>query len=134
MKIVVDTYAWIEIFLGSGKGNKAREILAEAREVYTPDIVLAEVARKYFRERVEPQVVLDRLKKITEASDVTSISVEVAVESAKCFVELSERTETASLFDAMVLAVARVLEAKVVTGDKHFRNLPETLWIGESLS
>ena len=50
MKIVVDAYAWVEIFIGSERGNKAREILAKARETYTPDTVLAEVARKYLRE------------------------------------------------------------------------------------
>ena len=134
MRIVVDSYAWIELFIGSRKGSKAREILTEANEVYTPDFVLAEIARKYFREGADQQTILERLRKISESSDVTPISVESALESAKCYFELKEKSRKVgipapSLFDAMVLATARVLKAKVVTGDKHFKNLDETLWL-----
>jgi predicted nucleic acid-binding protein len=53
MKIVIDSYAWVEHFLGSKKGQKKKEILDNADEVYTPDFVLAEIARKYVREKVE---------------------------------------------------------------------------------
>jgi len=137
VRIVVDAYAWVEIFIGSRKGNRAREILAGARETYTPDVVMAEIARKYLREGVEQQVVIERLKIIAENSDVAPITGEVALESVKCYMELSEgaRREgvgAPSLFDAVVLATARVLKAKVVTGDEHFKNLPETMWIGNS--
>ena len=135
MRIVVDSYAWIELFIGSKKGSKARGIIIEAEEVYTPDFVLAEIARKYLREGVDQQTILERLRKISESSDVTSISVEAALESAKCYFELKEKSKEAgipspSLFDAMVLATARILKARVVTGDKHFKNLKETLWLG----
>jgi len=134
VRIVVDSYAWIEIFIGSSKGSKARDILVKAREVYTPDFVLAEIARKYLREGLDQQIVLARLREITEASDIIPINVESAVESAKCYLELREKSKKdripdPSLFDAMILATARILKAKVVTGDKHFKNLNETLWL-----
>ncbi|MGQ9691076.1 MAG: hypothetical protein ACUVQY_07445 [Thermoproteota archaeon] len=41
MRIVVDSYAWVELFIGSEKGRLVKEKLSEADEVYTPDIVLA---------------------------------------------------------------------------------------------
>ena len=80
-------------------------------------------------------MILERLKAIAETSHTAPISVEVALESAKCYMELSEKAKrvgirTPSLFDPMILATARVLKAKVITGDEHFKNLPETLWIG----
>ena len=130
MRIVVDSYAWIEIFIGSSKGSKARDLLVKAREVYTPDFVLAEIARKYLREGLDQQIVLARLKEITEASDIILINVE----SAKCYLEFREKSKKdripdPSLFDAMILATARILKAKVVTGDKHLKNLNETLWL-----
>ncbi|MDI6903893.1 MAG: PIN domain-containing protein [Candidatus Bathyarchaeia archaeon] len=132
---MIDTYAWIEIFIGSEKGNKARKILTETLEIHTPDIVLAEIARKYTREGIEQQVVLERLKTIVETSETTPINMEIALESAKCYIKLLEEAKkagitTPSLFDAIVLATAKVLKAKVITGDEHFSNLPETIWIG----
>ncbi|HIE18684.1 TPA: type II toxin-antitoxin system VapC family toxin [Candidatus Bathyarchaeota archaeon] len=135
VKIVVDSYAWIEVFIGSRKGMKAKELLIKAEEIYTPDTVMAEIARKYFREGNDEETILDRLRAITETSAVTSIDVETALESAKCCMELLERARkarmrTPSLFDAIVLATARRQEAKILTGDEHLRDLPETLWMG----
>jgi len=135
VKIVIDAYAWVEIFIGSKKGDKARENLMEADETYTPDVVMAEIARKYFREGVEEQTVLERLKTIEETSDIAPIDKDVALESGKCYMQLLEKAKTEelkppSLFDAIVLATARLLNAKVATGDEHFKGMPETLWIG----
>jgi hypothetical protein len=61
--------------------------------------------------------------------------MEIALESDKCYIKLLEEAKkagitTPSLFDATVLATARVLKAKVIAGDEHFRNLPETICIG----
>jgi predicted nucleic acid-binding protein len=35
-----------------------------------------------------------------------------------------------SLFDAILLATARTLGAKLLTGDEHFKGIDETIWIG----
>jgi len=135
VKIVVDAYAWVEVFIGSRKGDKAREILTGAEKAYTPDVVLAEVARKYVREGMNGQTVAERLKTIVGASEIATISPEVALESAKSYIDLLEKAErnglrTPSLFDAIVLATARTLKARVLTGDEHLKGLPETEWIG----
>lgn len=50
MKIVVDTYTWIEVFIRGGSSEKVKEIIEGAEEVYTPEVVLAEIARKYLKE------------------------------------------------------------------------------------
>lgn len=134
MKIVVDAYAWIEIFIGSERGKRAKEILEQADEVYTPDTVMAEVARKYCREGAEERTTQARLEIIAGASDIVLIDIKLALEAAKCYTRLAReakrrRLATPSLFDAIPLAVARLLKAKILTRDEHFRNLPETIWM-----
>lgn len=134
MRIVVDSYAWIELFIGSSEGEKVRERMLEADRVFTPGIVLAEIARKYHREGVEREAIRERLRLIVETSEIISIDEEVALESASCYEELLSRADERgigkpSLFDAIILATARMREAKVLTGDEHFRELPETLWL-----
>jgi predicted nucleic acid-binding protein len=52
-KIVIDAYAWVELFIGSPKGAEVKQILENAKESYTHSTVLAEVARKYLREGVD---------------------------------------------------------------------------------
>ncbi len=135
MKIVIDAYAWVELFVGSEKGRRVKEIVETADEVYTPDTVLAEIARKYVREGADDKTVDARLETITAASSVASVDAKVALEAAKCYLELVDRARKSklnlpSLFDAIVLATGRTLKSKIVTGDEHFRNMPETVWIG----
>jgi len=130
----VDAYAWVEFFLGSGKGSKVKELIETADDAYTPDTVLAELARKYLRERSPEKQVRERLTAIHGASQVLKISSELAVLGSKAYLELSERAkkrrlQSPSLFDGLVLGAARLHDAKVVTGDPHFEDLPETIWI-----
>jgi len=132
---VVDSYAWIELFTGSDKGEKVRKYMERSEEIYTPDIVLAEVARKYLRENVSEEIVRNRLAAIEEVSEISSIDGETALEAAKCYAELLEKSRREklrdpSLFDAIVLALARRLGARLISGDAHFKGLEEVLWIG----
>lgn len=134
MKIVIDAYAWIEHFIGSAKGQKVKEIIESADEVFTPGTVLAEIARKYLREGVDEKIVDSRLQEITGASNIVPVDTNLALESARCFLELSAKAHKSkqknpSLFDAIVLATGRLLESKILTGDEHFKSLPETVWI-----
>ncbi len=135
MKIVIDSYAWIEHFLGSEKGRNIDEIVESADEVYTPDTVLAEVARKYIREGVEQRIIDAHLEEITEASTVVCLDAKLASAAANSYLEMEacarkSKLNRPSLFDAIVLAVGRNLKAKIVTGDQHFKNMAETLWVG----
>ena len=134
MRIVVDSYAWIELFIGGASSKRVQEYIEMAREVYAPDSVLAEVARKYLREGFNKSVISKRLKTISESSRIVTVTPEIALGSAECYMELlrkakNEKLKDPSLFDAIVLAVTKHLKAKVLTGDEHFKNLSETLWL-----
>ncbi|MEM2729812.1 MAG: type II toxin-antitoxin system VapC family toxin [Candidatus Korarchaeum sp.] len=137
MRIVLDTYGWVEIFIGSEDGERVRRIVEESEEVYTPTIVLAEVARKYLREGFGEDEILERLDVIDYSSEVVPIDKRIALEAAKCYLELTERAKREklrdpSLFDAIILATARVLGAKLLSGDEHFKGMDEVIWVSES--
>ena len=134
MNIVVDSYAWIELFLGSEGGNRVKKILSDAEDVRTPDIVLAEISRKYSRENVDKKRTRSRLTEISSASIITSVDVDIALKAGEAYLELAntakqQRRRMPSLFDAIVLATAREHNSKVLTGDEHFEGLPETVLI-----
>lgn len=134
MRIVVDSYAWIEFFAGSERGARVKDLLANY-EAYVPDVVLAEIARKYLREGVGEEEVRGRVEWITDVARTVPIDEEIALLSAKCYFELLERARgmkvsAPGLVDGVVLAAGRKLGAKVVTGDRHFRGLEDVIWIG----
>ncbi|RLE74821.1 MAG: type II toxin-antitoxin system VapC family toxin [Thermoprotei archaeon] len=137
LSVVVDSYAWVEYFGGTRAGERVKELLAESERVYTPSIVLAEVARKYIREGLGVEAARQRVDIVCELSTVVGISPEVAVEAGRAYLELLEHARRLKLkarpglADAIVLATARVVGAKVLTGDEHFKGLKETIWVGE---
>ena len=136
MRIVIDSYAWIEIFLGTKKGESAMNVIANAEIALTPEIVLAEIARKYMREGIGEKIIRERLERIAQSSELSGLDNTTAIESARTFLEIENQAKKAkskrkpSLFDAVILATARMNDAKVVTGDEHFKGLEETLSIG----
>ena len=134
MNLVVDSYAWIELFLASEKGEKVKQVISDADEVRTPDIVLAEISRKYLREKGDDKRVTSRLETISSTSIVTPVDTQVALTAGRAYLELAEKARREkrrppSLFDAIVLATAREYNSKVLTGDKHFESIPETIMI-----
>ena len=136
MRIVVDSWAWIELFKASSAGRSAKQSIEEADDVFTPAIVLAELARKYVREGEDIVAIRRWLSSVTESTQVVEIDTKLAEESAKASLELTrkakeERLTKPGLGDAIILATARVWQAQVLTGDSHFRGLPETLWIAD---
>lgn len=134
LKIVMDSYAWIELFLGSEKGKKVIEIVSSADEVITPDLVLAEIGRKYIREGANEKEVKNRLKFIEENSIVACLDADISIEGGKAFLELLEKSKKESknkpaLTDSILLALARKYSAKIVSSDKIFEGMKEVILI-----
>jgi predicted nucleic acid-binding protein len=134
LKIVIDSYAWIEQFTASVGASRVKKVLEDADVLYTPGIVLAEVARKYLRDGVADSTVKIRLEQIADNSLIVNLNPDLAFRSAKCYPELAEnarknKLNTPSLADAIILATARAFNAKILTRDRHFKPLPETVLI-----
>jgi len=76
------------------------------------------------------------LQTISEATQVIEIDIRLAEESAKASMELVKKARDEGLRkpgfgDAIILATARVCRSQVLTGDSHFKGLPETMWLEE---
>ena len=124
------------MFKASSAGRSAKQSIEEADDVFTPGIVLAELARKYLREGEDMGAIRRWLNSIAESTQVVEIDTELAEESAKASLELTrkakeERLTKPGLGDAVILATARVWQAQVLTGDSHFIGLRETLWLAD---
>ncbi len=129
MKYVIDSYAWLEYFMGTPAGEKAREILDSAvHERVTPSICDAEVYAKSLRIEGKERAELRR-GFIRTRSAAISLTEDLAVQAAMVDVEMKEMVNGWGLADSIVLATTRRRKAKVITGDEHFRGLPETEYI-----
>jgi predicted nucleic acid-binding protein len=133
--LIVDSYAWIEFLIGGRKGPEVRKRLESTDYLITPDLVLAEVARKFGRDGQSETLVRGHLRAVTALSEVASITIEVALQVPKADSDLraharGRKLNQPSFADVVVLSFARALGGKVLTADAHFEGLPSVEWIG----
>jgi len=129
MRYVIDSYAWLEYFMGTPAGEKVREIVdSPDHERLTPSICIAEVYAKSLRVEGLEKAELRR-GFIRSRSAIVSLTEELAVEAAKIDVEVKKMVDGWGLADSIVLATTRKRKAKVITGDEHFKGLTETVYL-----
>jgi predicted nucleic acid-binding protein len=125
MRYIIDSYAWLEYFMGTEAGKKVKEIIeTDADEKLTPSICLAEIFAKILKTEDEQKAELRRAF-IKSTSAVIPLTEELAVEAAKADVAMKKKVPSWGLADSIVLSTARNRKGKVVTGDLHFRALAE---------
>jgi len=135
LKLIIDSYAWVEFLLAGPHGPEVRKYLEEPNDLISPDIVLPEVARRLARDDSDTGRIAGHLRSMTALSTVLPIDIEVAMLSVEASSTLRahaqrKRLGPPSLADGVILAFARSLSARVLTGDPHFAGLSETEWIG----
>ena len=123
---IVDSWAWIEYFRGSEIGGRAKSQIEAATSI-TPTIVLAEMSRK-FRQLGRTDLP-EKLNFIKQRSTVLPLDESTALLAGE--IRANSPVQGMGLVDCVLLAVARLYSAKVVTGDPHFRALPEAEFIGD---
>lgn len=119
--VVFDTYAWIEYFEGSKKGEKVREFIEDSEEIFTPAVCLAEIKSKYLKEGRDYR---ERIQFITKRSVIVDIDAAVSLLGA----DLKQKYRL-YLIDALVYASAEHLKQSLVSGDQHFKSLSRVIFL-----
>jgi predicted nucleic acid-binding protein len=117
--LVVDTWAWIEYW----KGNTVvRDIIEGPEHKITSLITIAELERFYGDDR-------HRMDLMVEKIQLRSRLVAVDLEIARAGGAVRRGMREGGIADAIIYATALRNHAKVLTGDAHFRKLPEVIFI-----
>jgi PIN domain nuclease of toxin-antitoxin system len=119
-RIVIDSWAWLELFGGSEKGRKVEQEITKAAESFTSSVTLAEVVSVSAR-RGRPTD--DKVAAIRSLSRVVAPSSDDAVEAGILHARTKKDSRNFSLADAFVLQAAGKMNARVLTGDPDFKVL-----------
>ena len=125
-KHVIDAYAWIEYLDGTYAGRKLTEMLENSDSVYTCAVTLAEVVSKVARKGKDAKIAYDVL---LSNSQIVCVDEELSQQAGLLHFEMRKTSKDFGLADAYVLATARRLKAKILTGDAHFKSLKEAIMI-----
>jgi predicted nucleic acid-binding protein len=120
---VVDAYAWVEYLIGSEVGARVKVVLEDENVgVYTCAVTLGEVICKVAREE---QDVCTAYRILLSNSDVVDVDEELSKQTGIIHAEMRKSRKDFGLADAFVLATARKLGARILTGDPHFQGIKE---------
>ncbi len=117
MNILLDSFAWIELFSGSARGRKVVDLINKENKIYTTVLNLYEVYYKTL-ERYSESKADEYNNYIKENAEIISIDKEIVKEAAK----LKIKTKLPAI-DALVYAAAKKTDAKVVSGCPHFKKI-----------
>jgi predicted nucleic acid-binding protein len=87
------------------------------------------------RDGITDEIIDEELGAIRESSEIVPIDHELAIAAAHLTEELRSsarvrRIPLPGLADGLVLATARRSRSRLLSGDPHFRDRPETVWLG----
>ncbi|NJD52229.1 MAG: type II toxin-antitoxin system VapC family toxin [Candidatus Methanoperedens sp.] len=128
MTVLVDSWAWIEYFKGTLAGEKVKELLENSQDkIIVSTVNIAEVYNSFLRDYSYPDN--NRYAKasrnaIKQRSYICEVDEKIAVDSAKIMHE-----KKWGLGDSIIYATAKREEAKVMTGDPHFRGLSDVIFL-----
>lgn len=102
-------------------------MLEDARNASTTSTVtLAEVLSKFVRNHRDPTLASNAIEDNTALEPVDTGLAKLA---AELHAEHRKRISDFGLADAFVLATARKRSAKILTGDPHFKTIPEAVLV-----
>ncbi len=123
--IVFDTYAWIEYFLDSKKADKVEDYIKND-EVITPILVLLELSVKAEKEGWDIKKYIEFIK---IKSTIGNLSEEVIINTGKTYNQMRQKVKDFGLIDATILTIALLNKCNLLTGDEHFKNLPNVIFL-----
>jgi predicted nucleic acid-binding protein len=125
-QIVADAYAWVEYLDGTKRGEKLRDLLEGGAEVYTSAVTVAEVVSKAARTNRSPETARAIIR---GNSTVVEADEQLSYDTGMLHADVRRTISDFGLADAYVLATARRLGARVLTGDPHFKSLGDAIML-----
>ena len=125
MNVLVDSHGWIEYFSEGPLATKYAKYIENANisEYITPSIVLFEVYKK-IKSTVGENKALKAIAHIIEHTRIISIDKKIVLNAA----EISIGTKL-TMADSLIKAIAEEMDAKIVTGDAHFKGFRDVMLI-----
>jgi|SRR3989338_1633416 len=124
MKLIIDAHSWIEYLNGSEQGAKLNELLNDDNEIWALLITIAEVIAKVKKKGGDTEIAYSSIIKNSKIFEPTP---KIAKEAGLLYVKVRENNESFGIVDSILITCAKLIGAKLVTGDRHFKQFKETI-------
>ena len=126
MTVLIDSGVWIEYWKGGSSAKAAARYIEGDENAIVSTINLAEVffwVSGYYDETAAQR----KLLTIEKRCNAIPVEKEIAIEAAKI-----KKNEKLALADSLILATARRVRAKLVTGDSDLKGKDQVIFLSRS--
>jgi predicted nucleic acid-binding protein len=123
MTVLIDSWTWIEYWKGGKLAKVAAAYIEGDEESVVSTVNISEVyfwVARYYDEAMAAE----KLKTVEKRCSVVAVDKEIAVSAAKIKIECK-----LGLADSLILATAKHVHAKVVTGDPDMRTFNDVIFL-----
>jgi len=120
--IVLDTWAWVHYWQGD---MRVHPFIEGTGQLITSVITVAELERHNTH---NPAKMEEMLLEIQQRSRIVPIDINIA----RLAGNVRSRMKEGGIADALIIATAMINHAKVLTGDPHFKTLPDVILIDDT--
>ncbi len=120
---LIDSWTWIEYWKGGKLAKAAAAYIEGDDESVVSTVNISEVyfwVARYYDEATA----VEKLKTVEKRCSVVAVDKEIAIGAAKIKIECK-----LGLADSLIMATARHLHGKVVTGDPDMKNLKDVIFL-----
>ena len=116
----MDSSAWIELFDGSDRGKRVREIL-ETKQCYTSIVTLAEVSNWSTKQNYDTKLLMEAIKR---GSSIIDLTEDIAILAGEINFERKKTNDKWGMLDSFILATANICGLHLLTKDSDYIDLP----------
>jgi predicted nucleic acid-binding protein len=121
---VIDTWVWVEYYLG--EDSRVNEYIEnDSLDLFTSTITLTEIIKFLYQNHETPENIRHVVSEIGIRSLVIPVTEDIAILAG----EFRNEGFKGGIADTIILATARSMGHKVVTGDPHFKAISDTVFI-----
>lgn len=127
MIYIIDTYAWVEYFIGSKKGETLKKLFLDEENVFlTVECCLAEVNSWCIKNNQDFDTFL---KLIKSNSRILIVTERNWIDSAEERFKQRKSQKDFGLIDSVILVKQRDYNSKIISGDSHFKKLNNVIFL-----
>jgi predicted nucleic acid-binding protein len=124
--ILVDTWAWIEMMMGSKQGEHVRTVILNNPDLFISILTIYEL-RYRIEQLKDSESAISIINQITEQVEVIPVDNQIAMLGGAIKLGQCQGKTKMGAVDCMILATARLHGLKILTSDMHFKGLEETI-------
>ena len=117
--MLIDTYAWIELFQESEEGMEVKKVISEQNN-YTSIVSISEIVVWALKNNIDPEKYIDFVRELSGILEVTDA---ISILAGRLNFEIRKNIGDFGMIDSIIYATAKFYNLQVLTGDKHFQGL-----------